>query len=217
MVRKASEIDINKLVFISSNPMKIAEFKRLLRGYTLKVRKGKDLHEVNGNSIQVVTYKCLDAGENNIVDDTILEINNKEVVDIRWKLTQLKNMKERPTAIWKTTLGFLQNNKIYIFQGVVEGIIEPNPNSTAGFGFEPWFIPDGTKYTLSELRKIGKYDDYNARKKAIDKLLKKEPTKVILSNHVKKWNGKYQHESCIFNENVFIPRFNNKYFHFSWK
>ncbi len=67
----------------TSNKNKIAEFKSIL-GDKITIKKGKDVKEVNGNIDEVIIYKSLDSRINSIVEDTILEVDGKEVVDIRY-------------------------------------------------------------------------------------------------------------------------------------
>ena len=186
-----TELNTTKLILKSSNENKIKEFKRIL-GNTLSIKPGKDLPEIDSDSLNVVIHKAKDAGENIIVEDTTLTIDGQEIVDIKWKINELKKINKTPKAIWRVLLGVLQNNQIYVFEGIIKGKIVVPKNEIEGFGFDPYFVPNGTDLSLAELDKKGQKENYSARKKALLNLISNKPLKVINSSNIKKWEGKYQ-------------------------
>lgn len=177
------------MILQTSNKDKIREFKRIF-GNELEIQNGYDIKEVMGSMDEVILYKSLDAGKNIIVEDTILTIDGKEVVDIRWNQEdKLKNAKK---AQWIVSLAYNDGNTISVYRGIVNGIIvEPSIN---GFGFDPYFLPDGSDITLSQLDKEGKKDLFSARVKA---LLNLKNDKAEFRKEIKDipiWNGQYQNE-----------------------
>lgn len=70
-----------EIILVSSNKNKIEEFKLYISN--LKIQEGKDLKEVDGTIDEVIIYKAKAAGKGFIVEDTIVSVDNKEIVDIR--------------------------------------------------------------------------------------------------------------------------------------
>jgi len=176
------------MYLISSNDKKIAEFRRF--GLDLKIKKGIDLKEVKGTSEQVIVYKSLAAGKDTVVEDTILIIDGEEVVDIRWKIDQLTTAEN---CQWVVTLGHNDGEMIHIYRGIIDGkLVKPDQPITNAFGFDPFFVPNGSYRTLYDLEKIGKKDDFSARHIATKQLTLKQPTFSQRIKDIPAWTGDYQ-------------------------
>jgi inosine/xanthosine triphosphate pyrophosphatase family protein len=177
------------MILVSSNKDKIREFKTFL-GDNLIVETGKDLKEVQGTMDEVITYKSIAAGDNYIVEDTILIIDGEEIVDIRWKLDTLK---EGDEATWITSLGYNHNGVIKVYRGIQKGLITLDRNLT-GFAFDPYFIPseliDSSNLTLTELGEDKSF--YSARIKALKNLIDNNLEFEKNIKDVSIWNGSYQ-------------------------
>ena len=100
-----------EIILVSSNKNKIKEFKEMIP--QLKIENGKDLPEVQSDMNNVILYKALDAGKGYIVEDTILEVNGIEVVDIRWKKSSLS---EGDKVRWIVSLGYNDGQNISVYQ-----------------------------------------------------------------------------------------------------
>jgi len=176
---------------ITSNKKKLEEFKRILP--EIKSRPGDDLREVEGTAKEVIMYKSLEAGIGAIVEDTILIINGEEVVDIKWKIDELKKLKPVDTikASWQVMLGYNNGEEINIYRGIVNGIIIPD-SKDRGYGFDPYFLPDGSDVTLARLEQEGRKDNFSARKNALISLKKDRPEDVIKIKYINEWDGEYQ-------------------------
>jgi inosine/xanthosine triphosphate pyrophosphatase family protein len=175
---------------VTSNPNKLAEFSRF--GLDIEMAAGLDLKEVSGTSEQVAIYKAIEAGENLIVEDTILTIDGEEIVDIRQRLNELPQW-EGKEAIWQTSIACMSNGEIKIAVGRTLGTIAPPEEShQTGFGFDPYFYPLGSQSSLSHLELIGEKDGVSARKQAITRFLSDEKCKTIPLCDIPQWTGDYQ-------------------------
>ena len=76
---------MNKVILISSSQGKIKEFKEFVPH--LEIQTGKDLPEVLGTMDEVIIYKSLLAGKDYLVEDTIVSIDNEEIVDIKFYIS----------------------------------------------------------------------------------------------------------------------------------
>jgi inosine/xanthosine triphosphate pyrophosphatase family protein len=186
-------MDISKAKLVTSNEFKLREFKRF--GLDLSIEKGLDLKEVDGTSEEVVIYKALEAGEGKLVEDTILMIDGKEVVDIRNKIDEMSEFEESD-AQWIVSLALLQDGKVHIASASVKGVIRASLiNPEDSFGFDAYFQPNDCKDNLSlyQLELAGEKDNYSARKKAINGFLNQSDLfKVIEEKDISKWTGSYQ-------------------------
>lgn len=175
------------MILVSSNQTKIKEFKSYFPDLT--IQSGSDIKEVLGNVDEVILYKSLEAGKNYVVEDTIVSVDGKEIVEIRWKKHELKNGQQ---ITWTTSLGYFKDDKIYVFRGVISGTVCTDRLNEKAFGFDDLFIPNGLDKTLYELELDGKKGEYSARKFALQNL---KDDNYIFSrdvNTIPKWNGLYQ-------------------------
>lgn len=183
---------------VSSNQRKIEEFKRF--GLNIQIDSGIDLKEVQGDLNDVIIHKAIDAGVGNLVEDTILIVDDKEVVDIRWNIDELR---QKPDAkiFWITSLAVLDaNGFIYIYRGEVRCQLIDNidtlvvPNDA--FGFDPYLVPVidrvALKHSFYDLDKKGVKDNYSPRKKAVDDVMSGYWIVRLNSNSVPAWTGEYQ-------------------------
>ena len=179
--------DYNELTILSSNEKKIREYNRF--GLNVKAEKGLDLPEVDGDINDVIIYKSLIAGTNKIVEDTILEVDGVEVIDIRWKI---KQMNKNASARWIVSLGLNDGKYIKVYRGIINGQLVKTENAE-GFGFDEYFIHEGSNQTLGELDKKGLKDNFSARKFACQKLIEDNPLFKKKISEIPEWTGSYQH------------------------
>jgi inosine/xanthosine triphosphate pyrophosphatase family protein len=187
-------MNLSKLKLVTSNKHKLNEFRRF--GLTLEMSPGLDLKEVSGTSKQVILHKALEAGNNLLVEDTILTINGVEVVDIRAKINELNNQPEA-NAVWTVSLAALQDDNVYTASASIKGTIKVLNRDIPkdAFGFDPYFLPDGhpMKLSLYDLEKQGQKDLYSARKQAIINFINQTGDfSTTLKKDIKKWEGEYQ-------------------------
>lgn len=176
---------MKNLILMSSNKDKLKEFQQFIPD--IKMKKGPDLKEVDGTKEEVALYKSLISGEGTVVEDTILLIDNKEVVDIKWKI---KSLKERVSASWITTLAVNQDGFIYLYEGCINGEIVPEKFTEDSFGFDSVFKPENSDMTLHDLK--DKKENFSARKLAIEKLKNNDFYFKKAVKDIPKWNGDWQ-------------------------
>lgn len=170
----------------TSNRGKFAEFQKFFLSYGIPLENTDiDLKEIEADPIQVIAQKASSLGELTLVEDTCLEIDGIEVgINIRWLLENLSEYVNRK-AIWKVFLAYREDDKVYIFKGEVKGIIVES-RGKSGFGFDSFFLPEGSEKTLGE----AKLDKYNARYLAVEAFIKREIFTV--SAPICDWKGKWQ-------------------------
>lgn len=191
-----TKLDFSKFKLVTSNINKLNEFKRFGL-INLNIESGKDLREVDGSDLEVIIYKSLEAGNNCIVEDTSLDIENANVgVNVRWLLNNLYKYHGKK-AKWKVLLGLNTDNTIYVYEGVINGrIIDIDKFPSDAFGFDPIFVPINNnlkQLSLYQLEKENKKDLFSARRLAIDNLIQNKPIYKININKIKNWTGSYQH------------------------
>ncbi len=170
----------------TSNLGKFEEFKRIFAkfGCTLSATH-VDLQEIEADHISVIAHKASQMDEGVIVDDTSLEIEDASVgINVRRLLDHLPEYIGR-VAIWTVLLAYRQNNEVLIFKGSISGAIV-EASGANGFGFDPYFLPDGADKTLA----ISKPDQFSARAAAVEALVRGE----VWAQHplIHNWNGPWQ-------------------------
>lgn len=83
-------------------------------------------------------------------------------------LVEMKGIANR-AARFRTVISLILNGHEYIFEGDCEGSITDDASGTAGFGYDPVFIPDQFDKTFAELG-IEVKSVISHRKKAIEKM-----------------------------------------------
>ena len=174
------------MTFTTSNSQKIKEIKRIFPD--VNIVDGSDLPEVSGSYKEVITYKSLDAGKGFVVEDTILEIDGVEVIDIKWNHEY--KLKTCQQVCWRVSLGYNDGTSIKVWTGTTNGIIvEPTVD---GYGFDPYLLPDGYDITVSQLDNENRKDEVSPRKKALLSLQNRKPDFEVLISDIPKWTGNYQ-------------------------
>lgn len=170
----------------TSNLGKLKEYQRLFNQQNIGLIMTKiDLDEIEADPLTVILHKASQLEEGVIVEDTSLEVDGTDIgVNIRWLVDDLGKYLGRD-ATWTLFLAYRKNDNIYVFKGEVLGkIVEPQ--STSGFGFDPYFQPNGTEKTLAE----EKPDAFNARALAVKALTQEKP--FIIQPAIYHWDGLWQ-------------------------
>jgi XTP/dITP diphosphohydrolase len=82
------------------------------------------------------------------------------------KLNGIPNRK----AQFRTVISLILDGREYLFEGVCKGEIIKEKRGSAGFGYDPIFIPSGAKKTFAEMT-IDEKSEFSHRKKALNKLI----------------------------------------------
>lgn len=105
--------------------------------------------------------------ENCFADDTGLEIEalngapgvlsarfageHKNSEDNMNKVLSLLQFEENRKARFRTIIALIFDNKEYLFEGVVNGVIINNRQGNEGFGYDPIFVPDGFETSFAQM------------------------------------------------------------------
>ena len=82
-------------------------------------------------------------------------------------LNKLRGIENRK-AQFRTVITFIGGDGIHQFEGVIEGNIITKKRGAQGFGYDPLFIPDGSKQTFAEMSMAEK-NQFSHRAKAFEK------------------------------------------------
>jgi XTP/dITP diphosphohydrolase len=186
---------MSPLVFATNNQNKVSEIRAVLResfqivslkeaGINIDIPEPYDTLEENAvekcRVIQALT------GNDCFSEDTGLEVvalngapgvksaryagdkaSSENNVDLL--LTNMNELTER-SARFRTVISLQLKERNYLFEGICGGIIIKGRKGTAGFGYDPVFIPDGADKTFAEMN-MDEKNRYSHRKKAVAKLL----------------------------------------------
>ncbi len=170
-----------KLTINTGNADKLEEFRKLLNMEV--VSRVEDLPEPEADAITIIRYKASQF-EEVLVDDTSLDIEGAQVgINVKWYIEHMKDFVGKK-ANFICMLGIHRRGKIHIFRGDVPGkIVEARGK---GFGFNPYFLPEGSHKTLAEEMQ----NQYNARYHAVQAFLKNKASMVC--EPLKIWKGHFQ-------------------------
>ena len=155
-------------VFITGNEKKAEYLSRYL-GHPVEHIK-VELEEIQSLDLkEVIRHKVLEAyarvGRPVLVEDVSLEfvaLGRLPGTFIRWfqeelsseELCKLLDGKNR-AAVARCMFGYYDGREEHYFEGELKGRIPEKPSGTAGFGWDPIFIPEGYDVTRAELDEEG--------------------------------------------------------------
>jgi len=184
-----------KLIFASNNQHKIDELKAFAgkeieivslkdAGIDIDIPEPYDTLEENASEKSWTVYKL--TGNDCFSEDTGLEIealNGEPGVksaryagdarsfkdNIEKVLTKLAN-KTNKNARFRAVISLIIDGNETQFEGICNGKIIDSPIGAKGFGYDPIFIPDGSKRSFAEMP-IEEKNQFNHRTKAAAKLV----------------------------------------------
>jgi XTP/dITP diphosphohydrolase len=182
------------IVFASANEHKLKEIKSILgNSFTLlnlnDINITEDIPEnepgLEGNALFKARYVFNATGMNVFADDTGLEIDalngapgvhsarfageNKDSSANIEKVFSLLGNNENRKARFRTVIALIFEKKEYLFEGIVNGIIISEKRGSAGFGYDPVFIPEGKIRTFAEMD-LAEKNSVSHRARAFEKL-----------------------------------------------
>lgn len=184
-----------ELLFATNNKNKFEEIKNILPP-TIKLLSLNDIGfnqkidepflTIEENALHKARTLHLLTKKNVISDDTALEIEALDAQpgvfsarfagencsyedNINKVLTLMKDIDNRK-AVFRTIICLIFNNKEYLFEGKIEGIITKEPRGKNGFGYDPIFQPSGSMKTFAEMSMEEK-SKISHRSQAINKFI----------------------------------------------
>lgn len=165
-----------KFVFATNNAHKLEEVSAIL-GSKVELLSMKDIDcrvdipetadTLEGNALIKARYIFENYHVDCFADDTGLEVealngapgvysaryagnaHNSEA-NMKKLLQDMEGMENRK-ARFRTVFALIINGKEHLFEGIVRGEITKNRRGTAGFGYDPIFIPEGYTQTYAEM------------------------------------------------------------------
>lgn len=165
-----------ELIFATHNQHKTFEAVEIL-GEAFQIKNLKDIgclteipetaDTLTGNALQKARYVHEHYHCNCFADDTGLEVEALDgrpgVCSARFagehcsyqdnvdKLLREMEGKVNRNACFKTVIALIMDDKEYLFEGRVDGYIIEQSRGTAGFGYDPVFLPEGFDQTFAEM------------------------------------------------------------------
>ena len=165
-----------KLVFATNNKHKLEEMRAILGGKVeLLSLADIDCHDdipetadtLEGNALIKARYIYDKYGCLCFADDTGLEVdalggepgvysaryageNNDSEANMRKLLQNLTGKSER-SAQFRTVIALIIEGEEFLFDGIVRGRISEERMGSAGFGYDPIFVPDGYEESFAQM------------------------------------------------------------------
>ena len=165
-----------RLVFATNNKHKLEEMHAILGGKVeLLSLADIDCHDdipetadtLEGNALIKARYIYDKYGCSCFADDTGLEVdalggepgvysaryageNNDSEANMRKLLQNLTGKSER-SAQFRTVIALIIEGEEFLFDGIVRGRISEERMGSAGFGYDPIFIPDGYEESFAQM------------------------------------------------------------------
>src|SRR5438309_1224686 len=194
-----------KLIFATNNQHKTDEIKAVLpTGFEIQSLKEAGIYieipephdTLEKNAIEKATVIYTLTKTSCFSEDTGLEVtalNNEPGVrsaryagdqataqqNIEKLMGVLKSTFPR-TAQFRTVICLILNGEQHLFEGICTGRIATAQHGSAGFGYDPVFIPDGSDKTFGEMD-LAEKASFSHRRKAVDKLVEFLNTTLINS------------------------------------
>lgn len=196
-----------EIVFATNNAHKLDEIRRITEG-EIQILSLSDINchdEIEETGVTLQENALIKArfvkekyGYDCFADDTGLEVDALNgapgVYSSRYagehcnpqdnmnKLMMMLQGEKNRKATFRTVIALLLNENEYFFDGEIHGRIIEEKRGSAGFGYDPIFMPDGHNQTFSELGNDIKNTISHralATQKLIDFLLKKNNLQLI--------------------------------------
>ncbi|MFA7227017.1 MAG: non-canonical purine NTP diphosphatase [Dysgonamonadaceae bacterium] len=167
---------MRKIVFATNNQHKLDEIRKITEGkieiLSLNDIDSNDEIEETGSTLEenaLIKARFIKNkyGYDCFAEDTGLEVEALENApgvysaryagdacrdedNIKKLLDNLKGIANRK-ARFRTVIALLMNNEEYFFEGEIKGYIIDEKRGSAGFGYDPIFVPEGYDQTFAEL------------------------------------------------------------------
>lgn len=170
-----------EIVFASNNIYKLKEIKDILDdSFTLlslgDIGMNEEIPEnelsLEGNALSKARHIYDATGLTVFADDTGLEVDalgglpgvysarfageNKDFDSNIEKLLQMLGDTLNRKARFRTVIALIHQGREHLFEGEIKGVIIKEKRGTAGFGYDPVFVPEGRDITFAEMESCEK-------------------------------------------------------------
>ena len=183
------------LLFASNNRHKAEEINSILgeqfqiitlaeAGIVIDIPEPHDTIAANAAEKSSVIYQL--TGKNCFGEDTGLEVEalggapgvksarfageKATALDIMTKLQELMKGQKNRKARFVTVISLRLNGVHHLFSGMCSGTLAEVPAGKDGFGYDPLFIPDGSKQSFAEMS-MDEKNKFSHRKKAVQAMI----------------------------------------------
>ncbi len=156
------------LYFATSNKHKFDEARDVLKNYGIELRMiNRKVEEIQSENLEKIALHALKKALVSdklpmIVEDAGLFINALNGFPGPYSsyvhktlgidgIIKLMRKKDDRDAEFRSVVAFGSSSVVKTYQGVVKGKIARKPRGKSGFGFDPIFIPKGSKKTFAEM------------------------------------------------------------------
>lgn len=176
----------------TSNKEKIAQYHKF--GCPYPGHGGPDLPEPDSDIATIVGYKSAVNGPGAVTEDTCLHIEDCEYNGNLIRFIE-KNLHayEGHKAVCEIALGRHNGEEIEVFIAQMPGVIVADRSDGKAYGFDGFFVPDGTDKTLWEHILDGNHALYSVRRMVLDKMMANDIT-CVKSVSLKDWDGPWQND-----------------------
>jgi XTP/dITP diphosphohydrolase len=185
---------MHSVIIATNNRHKLEEIQFALRddiilktlqeiGCTEELAEDQDT--IEGNSFQKADYVYRKYNVDVFADDSGLEVEalngapgvhsayyggpQRSHKDNNELLQKNLSGKTNRNARFKTVITLIWKGQVHVFEGLVNGTMTLSPRGTGGFGYDPYFLPEGHSRTLAEMTMEEK-NEVSARAIAVRKL-----------------------------------------------
>ena len=183
------------LLFASNNRHKAGEINSILgeqfqiitlaeAGIVIDIPEPHDTIAANAAEKSSVIYQL--TGKNCFGEDTGLEVDalggapgvksarfageKATALDNMTKLQELMKGQKNRKARFVTVISLRLNGEHHLFSGICSGTLAEVPAGKDGFGYDPLFIPDGSKQSFAEMS-MDEKNKFSHRKKAVQAMI----------------------------------------------
>ena len=166
---------MNKICFVTGNKNKLIEIQQLVTSYNIISLPDLNFYDdipetedtIEGNALLKSNFINKKFNINCFSDDTGLFIDaldglpgvksarfagdkcsSEENIDLVLKKLEFNSNR---SASFRTVICLIINNSKHFFEGSISGKISEKKVGEGGFGYDPIFIPEGSKKTFSEM------------------------------------------------------------------
>ncbi len=183
------------LLFASNNRHKAEEINSILgeqfqiitlaeAGIVIDIPEPHDTIAANAAEKSSVIFQL--TGKNCFGEDTGLEVDalggapgvksarfageKATALDNMTKLQELMKGQKNRKARFVTVISLRLNGEHHLFSGICSGTLAEVPAGKDGFGYDPLFIPDGSKQSFAEMS-MDEKNKFSHRKKAVQAMI----------------------------------------------